>query len=423
MVPDEYVSQPTVEQALGGWVLAGSGPHSMANPKFWEVCATQVCAAVLRVEPPPCLELLSRRLQVTAQPVLRLPTEAVGQGSQRGMHMITRPLGPAQAPCKALMAILSVPPAGWPGVANTPGSCSGGDMTLSAAQMAGAVSSTQGQDRLLALLVHRNEGPQDSRMGEAQKLHLHLATGLDLPPEFPKSNLRSQYTALGRLPPARFKLDQLVLQFVPDRPSALAAPQDPAPDSEEPARVAADSRADQARRSGKSPSKGKDGPHYDSYSVAVMFCWHINLHNSPETIYTVTPGRLGMVLKKGFRDFRVSYIKDEGQQYHTKVRGSALVDMRPESAPALERNGGATDNQFSYEWSKANKQPDTGGLLLPLSFGEEQHRPPTPLEWRPHGGLKRGHPDLRPGWGRGRRPEATPVPLRISPTGVAPVGG
>ena len=81
-VRDERVSQPAVEQALRGWVPAGYGPPSRAKPNFREICATLVCASVLRVDPPPSLELLSRRLRVSVQPVLRFPTEAVGQGPQ-----------------------------------------------------------------------------------------------------------------------------------------------------------------------------------------------------------------------------------------------------------------------------------------------------------------------------------------------------
>ena len=80
-------------------------------------------------------------------------------------------------------------------------------------------------------------------MGEAQKLHLHWATCVDLPPEFPQSNLHSQYTALGKLLPARPELAQLVRQFVQDHRSTPTAPQDPAPDYEGAARVAAASGA------------------------------------------------------------------------------------------------------------------------------------------------------------------------------------
>ena len=45
--------------------------------------------------PPPSVEFLLRRLRVTAQPVLRFPTEAGSQGPQRGMPPVARPLGPA----------------------------------------------------------------------------------------------------------------------------------------------------------------------------------------------------------------------------------------------------------------------------------------------------------------------------------------
>ena len=107
--------------------------------------------------------------------------------------------------------------------------------------------------------------------------------------------------------------------------------------------MAAASGANQAGGSGKSPGKGKGGPDYDTYSVAVMVRWRVNPRDSPEAIYPMTPGRLGMVLKKTFGDFRVSHIKDEGQLCHTEDGGWALVGMRPESAPALERNGGETD--------------------------------------------------------------------------------
>ena len=53
IVRDEHISQPAVERALRGWVPAGYGPPSTANPNFREICATLVCAAVLRVDPPP----------------------------------------------------------------------------------------------------------------------------------------------------------------------------------------------------------------------------------------------------------------------------------------------------------------------------------------------------------------------------------
>ena len=37
IVRGERISQPTVEQALGGWVPAGYGPPSMANPYLREI--------------------------------------------------------------------------------------------------------------------------------------------------------------------------------------------------------------------------------------------------------------------------------------------------------------------------------------------------------------------------------------------------
>ena len=39
------------------------------------------------------------------------------------------------------------------------------------------------------------------------------------------------------------------------------------------------------------------------------------------------------------------------------------MGMRPEAAHVLERNDGDSDKHFSYEWSKANRQPYVGGLL------------------------------------------------------------
>ena len=120
------------------------------------------------------------------------------------------------------MATPSAPAAGHLRVDGTPGSCSRGDGTPSAADPAVVVAATPGRDGLRAVLVHLNEVPQDSQMGEAQKLHLHLATRLDLPPEFPRSNLRSQYKALGKLLPTRPELERLVGQFVQERQLAPA---------------------------------------------------------------------------------------------------------------------------------------------------------------------------------------------------------
>ena len=81
---------------------------------------------------------------------------------------------------------------------------------------------------LRALLVYLNEVPPP-QTGEAQKLHLHLATRLDLPPEYPQSNLRAQYTALGRLLPTRPELGRLVGEFVRDRRAEPSGSQTPAP--------------------------------------------------------------------------------------------------------------------------------------------------------------------------------------------------
>ena len=51
---------------------------------------------------------------------------------------------------------------------------------------------------------------------------------------------------------------------------------------------------------------------YDTYSVAFMVKWRVNPRDPPEPIFPMSPGRLGIVLKKAFGDWRVSYIKDEG---------------------------------------------------------------------------------------------------------------
>ena len=210
--------------------------------------------------------------------------------------------------------------------------------------------------------MYLNEVPPDSQTGEAGKLHLHLASRLGLPPEFPQSNLRSQYTALGRLLPTRPELGQLVGGFVQDRRAALSGSQIPAPDSQGTTKVAATAQANHAGGSGKSPGKGQGGPNYDTYSVAVM---RVNPRNSPEAFYPLSQRRLGRVLKKTFGDFRVSYIEDEGQLCHTGDGGWALVGVRPNVASALEGGGGDADKHFTYELAKAKKQPYSGGLLRP----------------------------------------------------------
>ena len=363
IVRDEHISQPAVERATRGWVPAGYGPPSTANPNLREICATLVCAAVLRVDPPPSLEQLSRRLRVPVQPVLHFPTEAVGHGPQLGLPTNARPTGGAPTPREGLETSPAVRTAGRPDAVATPGNRSGGDSTPTATDKAGVSTSTPGRDELRALLVYLNEVPPDSQTGEAQKLHLHLATRLDLPPEFPQNKLQSQYTALGRLLPTRPELGQLVRELVRDRRAAPSGSQTPAPDSQGATKVAAASLANQAGGSGRSPDKGKGGLDYDTYSVAVMVRWRVNLRDCPEAIYPLSPGRLGMVLKKAFGDFRVSYIKDEGQLCHTEDGGWALVGVRPEAASTLEGGGGNADKQFTYEWAKANKQPYSGGML------------------------------------------------------------
>ena len=127
--------------------------------------------------------------------------------------------------------------------------------------------------------------------------------------------------------------------------------------------MTAAAKANQAGRTRKPPGKGKGSTDYDTYSVAVMVKWHVNTRNPPEPIFPMSPGRLGMVPKTAFGDFGVSYIKDEGQLCHTEDGGWAIMGMRPVAAHVLERNGGDSDKQFSYEWSKANRQPYAGGHL------------------------------------------------------------
>ena len=102
------------------------------------------------------------------------------------------------------------------------------------------------------------------------------------------------------------------------------------------------------------------------YSVAVMVRWRVSPRDSAETSYPMSTGRLCMVLKKAFGDFRVSYIKDEGQLCPTEDGGWVLVGMRPEAASALERKGGDTDKQFSYEWSRPTNSRTQGGSCGPI---------------------------------------------------------
>ena len=193
-------------------------------------------------------------------------------------------MGRAPAPHEGPETSPVVRLAGKPGVEVTPGNRSGGDITPTTTGAAGAAAPTPGRDELCALLVYLNEVPPDSQTGEAQKLHLHLATRLDLPPEFPQSNLRAQYTALGRLLPTRPELGHLVGEFVRDRRAEPSGSQTPVPDSQGAAKVAAASRANQAGGSGKSPGRGKGGSDHDTYSVAVMVRWRVNPRDTPEAI-------------------------------------------------------------------------------------------------------------------------------------------
>ena len=230
-----------------------------------------------------------------------------------------------------------------------------------------AAATTPGLDGLPSLLVHLNEVRQEWQVEEAHKLHVRLATRLDLPPEFLQSNLQSQHTGLGKLLPTHPELDRLVGQFIHECPPpfkpAPPAPQDPAPDTGGAAMVTAAVSANQAGGSSKPPEKGKGGADYDPYSVAVMVKWRVNPRDPPEPIFPMSTGRPGMVLKKAFGHFRVSYIKEEGQLCHTEDGGATVMGVRLEAAQVLERNDCDFDNQFRYDWSKANRQPYAGGLV------------------------------------------------------------
>ena len=98
-----------------------------------------------------------------------------------------------------------------------------------------------------------------------------------------------------------------------ERRQAPPAPHDMAPhtpESDGAARVAGVPRSNQVGGSNKPP--GEAAADYDTYCLAVMVKWRINPRDPPESVFPMSPGRLGMVLKKAFGDFRVSYIKDEG---------------------------------------------------------------------------------------------------------------
>ena len=203
----------------------------------------------------------------------------------------------------------------------TPGSNPGGDGTPCAPDQAVAAAAIPEWDGLRSLLVHLNEVPHEVPFEEAHKVHLQLATKLDLPPEFPHINVRSPYTALGNLLPTHPELDRLVGQFVQERRRAPPAPQNPSPYSKGAATVTAAVKANQAGGGSKPSGKGKGGADYDTDSLAIMVNWRINPRDPPEPIFPMSPGRLGMVLKKAFGDFCVSYIKDEGQLCHPEEGG------------------------------------------------------------------------------------------------------
>ena len=109
----------------------------------------------------------------------------MGQGPEPGLPTNARPAGKAPTAHDGLEASPAVRMAGQPDAAATPGNRSRGDTNPTATDAAGVATSTPGRDELRALLVYLNEVPPDSQTGEAQKVHLHLATRLDLPPEFP----------------------------------------------------------------------------------------------------------------------------------------------------------------------------------------------------------------------------------------------
>ena len=82
MVRNECTSHPLVEQAL----QVGPGRVRAAldgQPQFPRNNADLVCGAVLRVDSPASLEVLTRRLRVATQPGLRFLIEAVGRVPNR----------------------------------------------------------------------------------------------------------------------------------------------------------------------------------------------------------------------------------------------------------------------------------------------------------------------------------------------------
>ena len=85
----------------------------------------------------------------------------------------------------------------------------------------------------------------------------------------------------------------------------------------------------------------------------------------PEPIWPLSPGRLGMGLKMSFGYFQISCMKDEGQLRYTEDGGWALVGLRPKAAGVFDQVQGHWDKKYTYQWTKANHQPYTTGLLKP----------------------------------------------------------
>ena len=410
IVRDERFSLPTAEQALRGTVPVGYGRPSTANPNFRETTRLRSAprSSVWTPLPPGRPSRVACGLRHS--PSSASPRRPWGRGPSAGG-------GPAQVPCEA-QAATPLAPAGHCRGDGGPGSTPGGDGTPSVTDQTVASATTPGRDGLRSLLVHLNEVPQELMADEAHKLHLYLATRSDVTRHFPQRNLRSQCAALGKLLPTRPELDRLIGGFSQEHQLASTGPRDQAPESEGAARVMEAVKAIQAGGSSKPPGKGKGGADYDTYSVAVMVKWQINPRDPPEPMYPMSPGRLGMVLKKAFGDFRVSYIKDEGHLSHTEDGRWAIMGMRPEAAHVLEWNGGDSDKQFSYEWSKANRQLYAGGLLR--SHQLEKSDAIAPRLWSgelmagPQGVVRRCDRDGGGDEGRKRRRSPSVCPLRAS---------
>ena len=67
-----------------------------------------------------------------------------------------------------------------------------------------------------------------------------------------------------------------------------------------------------------------------------LMVWRFKPRESPESVWQLSPGCLGMVLKAS-GDFRVYYIKDEGQLCCTEEGGWALVEVRAEVVEVLDQ--------------------------------------------------------------------------------------